>query len=250
MNFGLQLYSVRDKLSEDFFGTLKKLAEIGYRAFEFAGYYDHTAEEIRNFLDDLGLKAISSHVPLQLLEEKADREFEFAKRLNMEYVVCPALPKEKREDLRYYRKVADFFNRLGEKAKNYGLKFGYHNHDFEFKSLEGNTTGFDILIENTDPSLVFFEPDIYWIKYAGYDPVKFIEDKLKGRIFVVHLKDMKDNETKEMTELGTGIIDLKKIIEITQNFGTEWYIIEQDRSSLDSLESVKVSFDFLKNFGK
>jgi sugar phosphate isomerase/epimerase len=251
MNFGLQLYSVRDKLSEDFFGTLKKLGDIGYKAFEFAGYYDRSAEEIKKFLDDNGLRAVSSHVPIQLLESNPEKEFEFARKLGMEYVVCPFLPKENWENADYYRKVANLFNELGEKAKKYGLKFGYHNHSFEFIILNDGTTGFDILIENTEPELVFFEPDVYWIKYAGYEPSEFIEDRLKNRIEIVHLKDMRGDETKEMTELGTGIIDFKKVVETTQKLGAKWYIIEQDRSSLDSLESVKISFDFIvKNFSK
>lgn len=250
MNFGLQLYSVRDKISQDFFGTLEKLANIGYRAFEFAGYYEKSAEELREFLDDLGVRAISAHVPLQLLEDP-DKEFEYAKKLGIEYVVCPALPKEMREDPDSYRKVAELFNELGEKAKKYGLKFGYHNHDFEFKTLENGEIGFDILMKNTDPSLVFFEPDVYWIKFAGRDPSEFIENELKDRVPIVHLKDMKADETKEMTELGTGIIDLKKIIEISQKFGTKWYIIEQDHSSLDPLESVRISFEYFeKNLNK
>jgi len=244
MNFGLQLYSVRDKLSQDFFGTLRKLVDIGYKAFEFAGYYEKSAEELRKFLDGLGARAVSAHVPLQFLNEP-EKEFEYAKRLGTEYVICPALPKEMREDVDYYKKVAELFNKLGEKAKEYGLKFGYHNHDFEFKILKNGETGFDILINNTDPSLVFFEPDIYWIKFAGQDPLEFIKNSLGNRTLIVHLKDMKAS-TREMTELGTGIIDLKKIVETSQKLGVQWYIIEQDHSSLDSLDSVKMNFEYFE----
>jgi len=246
MKVALQLYTVRDKIKEDYVSALKAVAKVGYKYVEFAGHPFMSVEvaELKDFLQEIGIQPISAHVGFRDMESKPDGVLSYAKELGLKYVVSEP-------DIRKMSSIDDCLtaakkmNEMGRKAKEYGLKFGMHNHAVEFDKKFNGRTVYDILVENTDPSLVFFQPDVFWIKYAGYDPVEVIS-RLKNRCFLVHLKDMKDEASKDMIELGQGIIDFKAVIDACEKVGTEYYIVENDRPSMDSIESVRLALEFLK----
>ena len=249
MKVALQLYTIRDKIAKDYVKALETVAKIGYKAVEFAGHPFGTVpvRELKELLQKLGLKAISAHVDFKKLKEKPDELLNYAKELGLIYIVSEPNIKE----IKSYDEciqVAKTMNEIGRKVKEYGMKFGMHNHAIEFEvKFEGKTV-YDIFLENTDPSLVFFQADVFWIKYAGYDPVEVLK-KLKGRCLLVHLKDMKDEVSKDFAELGQGILDFKKIVQVGDEIGVEWYIVENDRPSVDSFESIRIALEYLrKNF--
>jgi len=242
----LQLYTVRDKMARDYLSTLRGVRDVGYKAVEFAGHPFGTVEagELRDVLKRLGLKPVSAHVGFNLIESQPDMVFCYAKEVGLEYIVSePDVRAIK--SLEDCLKVAEKMEAMGGKAREYGLKFGMHNHAIEFEKKIGGDTVYNILVENTSPSLVFFQPDVYWVFYAGYDPCDVIRS-LKGRCDLVHLKDMKDEVSKDMVELGQGVIDMRAVIDACNEAGTEWGIVENDRPTMDSIESVRVALEYLK----
>lgn len=247
MRVALQLYTVRDKIAKDYKHALRMVRESGYKAVEFAGHPFSTvdADELRGLLDQLGLKPISAHVGFDVLDSgKRNDVFQYAFKLGLKYVVSE--PDVRRiNDFSICVEVVEKMNSIGKDADSYGLKFGMHNHAVEFeKKIDGKPV-FDILVEKTDPSYVFFQPDVYWIQYAGYDPCEVIE-ALRDRCFLIHLKDMKDKVSRRFIELGCGIIDFKAVIEACESSGVEWYIVENDLPTMDSIESAKFALDYLK----
>ncbi len=246
MKVALQLYTVRDKMARDYLSTLRGVAEAGYRAVEFAGHPFGTVEagRLREILEELGLEPVSAHVGFDAMDSDPDKVLGYAAELGIKYVVSE--PNIRRmATVNDCLRAAEKMNIMGEKAREYGMRFGMHNHAIEFeKKFEGKTV-YELLIENTDESHVFFQPDVYWIRYAGYDPCEVI-GMLKGRCDLVHLKDMRDAESKKMIELGQGIIDFKAVVKACEAAGTKWYIVENDRPSMDSIESVKLALKYLK----
>jgi sugar phosphate isomerase/epimerase len=247
MKVALQLYTVRDKVSRDYKSALRMVRESGYRFIEFAGHPFLTVDvdELRAFLDQIDLKPISTHISFDVVESnKRNTIFNYAYKLGLKYVVSE--PDVRRiNDLSLCVKVAEKMNSIGKDAENYGLKFGMHNHAIEFEKKIDGAPIYDILVENTDPSYVFFQPDVYWIYYAGYDPCEVIK-ALKNRCFLVHLKDMKDKVSKGFIELGCGVIDFKAVVEACESSGVEWYIVENDAPSMDSIESAKFALEYLR----
>lgn len=245
MKVAVQLYTIRDKVSEDYVRALEAVSEIGYRAVEFAGHPFGTvkAEELRRLLERLGLKPVSAHVGFKSLEEELEKVLGYAAQLGLSYVVSEPNVKAMK-NIEGCLDVAEKMNRIGERARDAGIRFGMHNHASEFEVKFNGKTAYEILVENTDPELVFFQPDVYWVRYAGYDPVEIIR-RLKGRCFLVHLKDMRADGG--IAELGQGIIDFKAIVEAGEASGVDWYIVENDRPSLDSIESIKLALKYLKD---
>jgi len=242
VNISVQLYTLREETGRDFAGTLEKVAKIGYKGVEFAGYGGISAKEMRNYLDSFGLKATGSHVAFDILTRNLDEVIEYNLEIGNKYIICPWKEYKGRED---YVKTAELLNEIGRKCKDNGLKFGYHNHADEFESFDGEY-GLDIIYKNTDPQLVAAEIDTYWVYYAGVDPVDYIK-KYTGRCPLVHLKDMEAGEGKDFAEVGSGIMDMKAIISAAKDAGCEWFIVEQDVCKKPALESVKISFENLKN---
>ena len=237
---GVQLYSVRSLLEKDFEGTLKKVAAAGYKEFEFAGYYERKPKELRKFLDDLGVKAPSTHQGLAVFEQKMDWLIETAKILGHEYVVCPWIGPEMRT-MDNYKKLAALFNKIGEACQKAGLRFAYHNHDFEFETIDGQIP-FDVLLAETDPKLVFMELDLYWIKKAGKDALAYFA-KAPGRYALCHVKDMDENG--KMVSVGQGKIDFGKIFAQAKLAGLKHFFVEHDQPE-DPLQSVSSSAQHLK----
>lgn len=247
MKVALQLYTIRDKVTKDYKRALHMVRESGYKAVEFAGHPFLTVDsgELKSLLNQLDLKPVSAHVSFDVLEsDRRDNIFKYSSELGLKYVVSE--PDVRRiDDLSMCVKVAEKMNFIGREAEKYGLKFGMHNHAIEFEKKIDNTPIYEIFVEKTDPAYVFFQPDVYWIYYAGYDPCEVI-NALKNRCYLVHLKDMKDKISRSFIELGRGIIDFKAVIKSCESSGVEWYIIETDIPTMDSIESAKCSLDYLR----
>jgi sugar phosphate isomerase/epimerase len=242
-DIGLQLYTLRDLISKDLKGTLGKIAETGYTWLEAAGYndgkfYNLRPSEFRKITEDYGLKVISSHTAFT--PDKIQQVVEAHLELGVYYVVYPWMSMVEKPILDDYLKAAALMNELGELCSRSGLKFGYHNHDFEFVKI-GDTTGFDILVTETKDKYVCFEADLYWMKYAGVDPVDYFR-KYPGRFELWHVKDMDDSPDRSFAPVGSGIIDFKNIFGYKDISGMSYFFVEQDNCKGDPLESIATSF--------
>lgn len=245
----LQLYTVRDEMARDFKGTIRKVGAMGYAGAELAGTGGLSAAEMKDLLTEAGLKPAGSHVGLGQFEQELDQVIAYNLAIGNRYVGVPALPNEMRT-IEGFRQAAAAMNRFGQPIKDAGLVLYYHNHNFEFAKLPGGPQGMDILLKETDPGLVKFECDVYWVQYAGEDPGAFIKAN-SGRFPLVHLKDMTgEGDARTWAEVGEGVIDFKPIFSASEAQGVEWYIVEQDRCARPSLESAKLSLDNLKKWGK
>ena len=244
----LQLYSVRDMTQRDFAGTCKKVADIGYKLVETAGYGNlKTAGEAKKALDDAGLKAVSGHFGIDLLENKLEQVVEEAQTLGLDMVVCPFLPDDRRSAAGYAA-TARSLEKAGLALHQYGPVLAYHNHDFEFQKFDGKY-GMDILLENTQAHLVAAEIDIYWVKKAGLEPVEYL-NKLGDRVRALHLKDMLAGDEKRFAPVGAGVIDFKAVIAAAEKNGVRYGIVEQDRTyDQATLDVIKTSLENLKKMG-
>jgi sugar phosphate isomerase/epimerase len=253
---GVQLYTVRDELKADFDGTLAKVAAIGYQQVEFAGYFDHSPKEVRADIDRHGLVSPACHVPWEVLGDQWPAQIESAKIIGQSYIVCPWIPVEIRNQPDGWKRAAETFNRAGEASKKAGIQFAYHNHWFEFLPVDGKLP-YDFLLENCDPNLVKMELDLCWITVGGSDPLKYF-DRYPGRFPLVHVKDVKKlpavsaaggqdfgDSLKDMTEVGSGVINWKRIFAQSEKAGIKYYIVEHDKPKAP-FESIKISYEYLR----
>lgn len=238
---GVQLYTVRALFEADAPGTLKALADIGVKDCETAGLFANSAADIRGMLDDNGLISRSAHVRLPWLRDDAvfASTLEDAATLGQDRLYLGWIPEEERNNDKY-RALADLLNRRGEEAKTAGMMIGYHNHEFEFVQQDGST-GYDILLENTDPAFVTMELDFYWVAHAGIDPLALFKSA-PGRFSSCHIKDRSSNG--EMMPVGDGEIDFKTLLPLAEASGVERFYIEHDNPT-DPLASVTKSFAHL-----
>lgn len=248
---GLQLYTVRDKITQDLDGTLNRLAEIGYNSIEAAGYsaadgtfYGMKPKAFAEKLKGLGMPLHSSHTVAE--PDTAEKVFADAAEAGCQYVIYPYLPEEFRQNIDGYKATAEKFNKIGEIGNKYGVRFGYHNHAFEFDKMDGQI-GMDVLIGETDPDLVTFEVDLYWVTKGGHDPVDYIK-KHPGRFEIYHVKDMVKTEDMFFSPVGVGRIDFESIFAVKDIAGMKMIFVEQDRfRDFDPFESVEMSFNYLNN---
>jgi sugar phosphate isomerase/epimerase len=253
---GLQLYTLRNEISKDLLGTLKKVAAIGYKEVELFGYSDgkffgKTPKEFKTILNGLGLDPVSGHYGAGVENKTAkgtlsngwQKAVDDAAEIGQKYVNCAYLTDSERKTIDQYKKYVDLFNKSGEVAKKAGLQFGYHNHDFEFKKLGGQLP-YD-LIASTDPKLVKLELDLYWVVKAGIDPVALFK-KYPGRFPLWHVKDM-DKKDGSFAEVGTGSIDFKKIFDNRKLAGMTHFFVEQDVAKIPPVQAIEISF---KNVAK
>ena len=238
ISIGLQLFTVREPLSQNCLGTLKKVKSIGYDVVETSFQYTKSKRE----LDALGLRVAGVHVDFTELKENLDKWIKFSKDLGSENIICPYIGEEQRRDLSQWEKTASLLNEIGARCKKEGLQLSYHNHDFEFKKFGGKYL-LDILYEETEPESLFAELDTYWIKSGGEDPVRYIR-KYSNRCRILHLKDMAEDGS--FAEVGQGILEWPEIFRATKDSKIEWYIVEQDTCKRESLESVRISLEYLK----
>jgi len=241
---GVQLYTVRAEMAKDFEGSLEKVAAIGYKEVEFAGYYNKSPKDVRAVLDRYGLAAPSAHMPLADIQTKLDQTIETVKAVGHQFLICPYLEDKDRRTLDDYKRHAETFNRAGEACRKAGVHFGYHNHDFEFGAKDGKLP-YDLLLEETDKDLVKMELDLYWISKAGQDPIAYI-DKHKDRFALFHVKDMDKTPKRGITEVGRGVIDFKSIFAKAPKGAIKHYFVEQDTCPGSPFDSIKNSFDYLK----
>lgn len=253
---GVQLYTVRDQMKADFEGTLAKVAAIGYKEVEFAGYFGRTPQQVRAALEKNRLTSPSCHVDYAVLTpEKWPAQIESAKMIGQSYIVNPWIPEEQRKTDDDWKRAADTFNRAGAESKKAGIQFAYHNHWFEFLPVNGKRP-YDMLLELCDKDLVKMELDLCWITVGGGDPLQYFE-RYPGRFPLVHVKDIKrlppvtqagtqdfGSSLKDMTEVGSGIIDWKKIFAKSDEAGIKHYIVEHDHPA-QPFESIRISYEYL-----
>ena len=240
----LQLYTVREQTARDMPGTLRRLAEIGYTAVEFAGFGGLTPRELRGTLDDLGLRASGAHVPLDAWESDPSSVIADMHAIGSPHAIVPMAPPGRRGDKDSVARLAESFNRWGGLCRREGLTFSYHNHDFEFAPL-GDATMWDVLVWETDPELVHLELDLYWIKYGGTDPETVLRD-VGDRVSLVHLKDMAPDETRSDLPVGEGTIPWPQLLAAADEVDVEWFVAEQDNPR-DALEDVESSLKAMRN---
>lgn len=234
---GVQLYTVRDRM-DDVEATLHEVARIGYQEVEFAGYFDHSAKEVKRILEETGLAAPAAHAPLHALENHLSRQIEFAATVGHRYLICAYIPEENRGSLDDYRRFADRFNGWAGECAKAGIQFAFHNHDFEFVEIDG-VIPFDILLDRCDPELVKFEIDLFWITKAGKDPLHYFREH-PGRFELCHVKDMAPDGS--MTEVGAGTLDFASMFEHVETAGLKHFFVEHDEPG-DSMASIEKSFD-------
>lgn len=241
---GLQLYTVRRELEKDFAGTLAQVAALGFGEVEFAGYFDHTPQQVKAILDRNHLSAPSAHIPISALRGDLQQAVEAAQIIGHQYLICAWLPPEERKSLDDYKKLVDLFNSAGERVKKAGLQFGYHNHDFEFVP-DGGKIPYDLILAGTDPKAVIMEMDLYWVTKAGQSPLHYFSSH-PGRFPLVHVKDMDATPKRFFTEVGRGVIDFKPIFASAGKAGIKHFFVEQDETPGSPFSSIKVSIDYLK----
>ena len=221
---GIQLYTVRDLMARDPDATLRALAAIGYDEVEFAGLHGRPAADLRRLLDDLKLTAPAGHVGLDRLRSELPAVLEEAATLGWRWIVMPWIDAGDRTAAGYARVAAEL-NRLGERARERGLRIAYHNHDYAFAPLAGGRTGYDILLEECRPELVDMELDLFWAVHAGRDPVEYVE-RFPGRFPMVHVKDRAADG--RMVNVGAGTIDFARIVARAGSAGIRHWFIEHD----------------------
>ncbi len=243
----VQLYTVRDDAARDFSGTLAKVAEIGYAGVEIAGYNGMSVRALKARLDDLHLFVAGSHIAIDRLENEMAAVVDENLTLGNRYVVVPYLGDDRRQGADGYKKTAAQLNAFGETLQSYGLTLCYHNHDFEFQTLDNGQIGLDILLDNTDATLVKAEVDTFWVLQGGQDPVAFVR-KHTGRVPLMHLKD-RDPSDKSFAPVGTGDLPTDELIAAASEIGTEYLIVEQDVCKQPPIESITLSYNNLKARG-
>jgi sugar phosphate isomerase/epimerase len=239
---GIQLYTVRDLSRGDFKGTLRKVAEIGYKHFEYAGYGNFSAAEIKAFTKELGVTACGTHEGIQNFEKDSGNVVSFNKTLGTPYVVVPSMPRNIRSGgASEIEKFATTLNKYGKLVKNAGMQLCYHNHSFEFEKVEDGRTIWDVLLNATNADLVKAEVDIAWVYNADVDPVGLL-DQWGDRVKLLHMKDLDKN--RKLAPVGEGEIELEKVVAKAKQIGVDWYIVEQDRTreGKDILDEITISY--------
>lgn len=235
---GLQLYTVRDLMEKSVENTLSTVAKIGYKEVEFAGYFDYSAKDMKNILDQSGLSSPSTHVGLSQARDDIDALIEYAQTVGHKYIIIGYLEPEERQTLDDYKVCADIFNKADEKCKNADIQFGYHHYDFEFTAIDGQVP-YEILLEQTN---IEMQIDLYWMIKAGVDMSKYYE-KYPGRFPMCHIKDI--DETGSYEDLGEGKIDFPQLLKHRELAGFKHYFVENG-TPRDSLETIKIGYDFVR----
>lgn len=240
---GLQLYTIKDETEKDFFGTIRRVGALGYDGVEFAGYFGAAATDLKQVLDESKLRAAGTHLNVNILRNELDVNIDYCKIIECPTILCPSFKVEERS-ASFFEQMADFFNEVAQKCKSSGLDFAYHIHGHEFVDF-GDKTGMDILFENTDPALVNYELDTYWVERAGVDALAFFKQH-GARCTFIHFKDMKDRNDWHDTEIGNGLIDTQGIIDASKAFDVKWFVVEQEAFDMPPMESIAVSLENLR----
>ncbi|HNY15486.1 MAG TPA: sugar phosphate isomerase/epimerase [Bacteroidales bacterium] len=254
---GLQLYTIRDAMTADVEGSLKIVSETGYKFVELADYanrkfYNYEPAEFLKLVKDLGMQILSSHTQVEgagVTLDNAKIMAEDHAKLGVKFCLQPWIVEEMRTSVASYQRMAENWNRIGAVMKEFGIQFGYHNHNFEFATVEGKVPYYDVMLAELDKDLVTMELDMFWTTKAGHNPVDLFK-KYPGRFKLFHLKDAYTNEAPfydviktDIAPVGEGVIDFKSIIAAGDIAGMEYMIVEQDESRNNTImQDIKTSF--------
>lgn len=253
-NLGVQLYTVRNVIGKDPAATLQAIQKIGYTEIE--GIYA-TLDEIWPALKQTSLQPVSVHIDESIFMKggsELDSALANVKQRGFQYVVVPYIPVQQRGGVDMFKRLAETLNKSGERAQSHGLKLCYHNHAFEYKPLDGKT-GLEMLMNDTEKSLVSLELDIFWASVAGHDPVELLKT-YSGRVLLLHLKDKSRTFTntqynenvphETFKEVGSGSVDIPAVLKAADTAGVQHYFVEQDQTPGDPIESLRKSFEYLE----
>jgi sugar phosphate isomerase/epimerase len=243
---GIQLYTLKDVINQDPKGILKQLASFGYKELETYGYSDGklfglSVAEFQKEARALGLRVVSGHYGMDIIRGDFERAVSDAKSMGQEYIVCPWLGTDDRGKI---KSVCEDLNKAGELCNKYGIRMGYHNHDFEFIESNGEIL-MDTMLAELDPKLVGIEMDLYWVVRAGKDPLRYFE-KYPGRFEQWHVKDMDKTDPSKNTEVGKGSIDFKAIFAKAKLSGMKHYYVEQESFTMPSIDSARQCIEGLR----
>jgi len=266
---GLQLYSAREVLPTDYDGTLKQIGALGYREVESAGYFNHSAAQVKQAMTNAGLHLVSAHYSLENLQKQLDQIVTFSQEVGNHYIICsfPGFKDPSRvqnmnaeqkidaftlEDWRYN---AEQFNAIGEKVKAAGLQFGYHNHTMEFRAIDG-VVPYVELLRLTDPAKVTMEMDCGWVVVGGANPIDYLR-KYPTRITMLHVKDFKGinaassiENVPTVVELGQGSIDYRPILQQAAKSGVVKHcFVEQEGYNVPPMEGLKIDAEYMRKLG-
>lgn len=252
---GVQLYTVRRQAEQDLPDVLGQIHRIGYHEVEtYGGLYSYTAEALQHVIAGAGLSAPSGHFNYNEL----DSRFNYAKELGLSWIVCSMISPSLWNSLGGFETAAKQFNVWGGRAREMGMRFAFHNHDYEFRPLpppQASLTGYEVLISQTHPDLVFFEIDCYWAAQAGHDPVQLMQ-RLGPRVKMLHLKDRKagfppsyemNTASAHFVPVGSGSLDWKAILAKAEDLGVEHYFVEQDQTAIPPIDAIRRSYDYLRS---
>jgi sugar phosphate isomerase/epimerase len=253
---GLQLWSVRAQLTASLPSGMAQVRALGFTMVESAGTYAHTAKEMRALADANGIRIVGSHIGYDTLLSDMPGAIAEAKTLGSSFVVVAWIPHKTQFDVAQARVAARNFNAFGAALKAQGMRFGYHTHGYEFRPLADGTTAFDVLVKETDPDLVFFEMDVFWVANAGVDPVKLLA-QYPGRFKAFHVKDMRKGAPTGLYEgsapasdnvaVGQGSVDWPTLLAAGKKAGVEYSFIEDETS--DPLANIPQSITYLETLG-
>jgi len=247
---GLQLYTLRKEMEHDMAAVLHTIARLGYRGVEFAGFHGKSAEEIRRLLHETGLYPIASHVGWQELKTALPDVIAFHRAIGCDTLICPWVEPERITQPDEVQALVRDLIDIARVCREYGLRFGYHHHDFELEHRVQDRPVLDWLLEQTAEAGVKVELDVYWLKKAGMSETGYIR-RYAGRVPLIHLKDMEDAPDRFFAAVGSGLLDVGAVMTAGTEAGTEWFIVEQDacREGVSPIAEVKRSAAYLKAGG-
>ncbi len=240
----VQLYSLREKLNEDFEGTIRKVAEIGYIGVEPYGGLPVPAQEAAKLFAELDLKVESSHLSVPIGDNK-QKTLEDAAAYGLKTIVCPYQPREEFTTVDNVKRICETLNEAYANASAAGFQYGYHNHDFEFKQI-GDQTGYDIMRAELDPNIQL-QVDTYWVKVGGFDAAELVKD-LGARSPLLHIKDGPGVRGQAMQAAGDGVMDIPAIVKAGEGTA-QWLIVELDRCDTDMMEAIEKSYAYMTQNG-
>lgn len=248
VKFAAQLFTLRNELKEDFPGVLRELKNRGWKAVQIDGLFGYSPQEISAVLNETGLETAGMHIGLDRMKHDLDNVIKEAILFKSKDIFCHYMEESMQNEEGYKQAKSELLEAI-QKLEPLGFRVGYHNHDFEFKTMVDGKNALEYILEPSGNRFIYPEIDTYWIKKAGRDPLAFIK-KYTGRTLYIHLKDMTTDGRDYFTEIGTGSIDFESILWWGQKNGVEWYVVEQDDCEGSPIDSLSVSLQNLEKIEK
>ncbi len=245
----LQLFTLREPAKKNLADTLRRARDTGFEYVQWSGMPDLPAAEIRAALDAAGLKAVAGHISVEAFEQDFKGALEHWTAIGVTDLAVGSMMADNRDTLEAWRRGAVRLDRLGARLREHGIRFSYHNHDFEFAPFEEDgDLRLDILFSETNPRHLYCEIDTAWVQVGGQSPGAYLR-KYSGRCPVIHVKDLAADSAPgrvRFTELGRGVLDWPDVFRAAREAGVEWYVYEQDTCEGDPIESARASYAFLR----